>query len=400
MSLAPGTCLGPHRSKAPSAAGAGAGLGEPRSPPGEYGPPGDAFSLPDGRMNMRLRMLSGAVLLGAAVSGCGHGAPAGGSAVPPRPLAMTGGAVTLIGFNADGSRLVSATPRSLTVWNAKKATVVSRRDFGSDLNPLSRALTPDGRLLACNYGKTGVGGNRQSETRLLDLQTGRSVVLAPTVALGGNLATTQDGRMLVRVSVDAARSRLEVQWWSLPSGRRLEAGVIELRCSPSGNMAISPKGDRFAIGTHQRTRDDPFPPDPVGAILICDRATSRVVRTIPMRDIPRAMTFSADGVHLLCGRDDTGQVLVYDVESGKQVGNFGNHAGAVQMMALTRDGTRLATASPRGRAAYVWDVASHTLLKTIELESPPYSLAFDARGTRLAVGTQNGAITIVDISRN
>jgi WD40 repeat protein len=348
---------------------------------------------------MRLRTLSEMVLLCIAVSGCGHGSSTGAAALPPRPLAMTGGAVTLVGFNGDGSRLVSATPRAAAVWNAKKASILSTRDFSRDLNPLSRALTPDGRLLACNYGTTGNEGGRQSETRLLDLQSGRSVALVPVFTGPGDLAISADGRALVRVAVDTVRGRIDVQWWSLPSGRRLEAGTIEVRCSPSGNVAISPSGDRFAIGTHQRTREDPNPPDPVGAILICERATSRVVRTIPMRDIPRAMAFAADGVHLLCGRDDTGQVLVYDVESGKQVGNFGNHQGAVLKMAVTPDRTRLATMSPRGKTAYIWDVASHALLQTIELDSPPYSLAFAPGGQRLAVGTQSGAIAVVDASR-
>lgn len=349
---------------------------------------------------MRLRTLSGAVLLCAALSGCVGRPSTDASMLPPRPLAMTGGAVTLVGFNGDGSRLVSATPAAAAVWDTKTASIVWKRDPSRDLLSLSRKLTPDGRLLAYNYFFSGTGDSRQSETRLFDFKAGRSIALAPAFSGGGDLAITADGRTLVRAAVDTARSHIEVQWWSLPSGRRLEAGVIEVRCSPSGNMAISPKGDRIAIGTHQRTREDPFPPDPVGAILICERATTRVVRTIPMRDIPRAMAFSADGVHLLCGRDDTGQVLVYDVESGKQVGNFGNHAGAVDRMALTPDRARLATASPRGKAAYVWDVTSHALLKTIELGSPPYSLAFDARGKRLAVGNQNGAITIVDIGRN
>ena len=347
---------------------------------------------------MRLRLNSGAILISLAVSGCGHG-PA--TVAPQRPLAMTGGAVTLLGFNADGSRLVSATPRALAVWDAKKGTVVSTRDFGSDLNPLSRALTPDGRLLACNYVMPGARiGGRTSQTRLLDLESGPTIVLSPFFFGSGDVATSPDGRMLVRVAVDRSRGNIAVQWWSLPEGQPLDAGVIGLEASPSGDVAISPKGDRFAIGTHQRTREHPSPPDPVGSVLICNRATSKVLRTIPMPDIPRAMAFAADGVHLFCGRDDTGQVLVYDVDSGQQVGAFGNHAGAVLTMAITPDGARLATASPRERAAYVWDAATHALVKTVPLETPPYSLAFDAGGRRLAVGTQNGTITIVDISRN
>jgi WD40 repeat protein len=313
---------------------------------------------------------------------------------------MTGGAITLVGFAANGSRLVSATPRALAIWDAKKGTVVSKLDFDSGLNPLSRALTPDGRLLASNYVVSGAGSGRPNQTRLQDLKSGRTIELAPLVPVGGALATSPDGRMLVRVAGDLGRSNIAVQWWSLPGGQPREAGVIGLAASPSGNVAISPKGDRFAIGTHQRTRENPDPPDPVGSVLICDRATSKVLRSIPMRDIPRAMAFAADGAHLFCGRDDTGQVLVYDVDSGKQVGNFGNHAGAVLKMVITPDGARLATASPRERAAYVWDAATHALLKTVPLESPAYSLAFDAGGRRLAVGTQSGAIVIVDTSRN
>jgi WD40 repeat protein len=316
----------------------------------------------------------------------------------PKVLQVGAGAVTLVGFAVNRGHLVTALPRLLVVWDIDKESIARTEDFGPGINPLSRAHSPNGRQLAFNFVTAMPDGNNQYDTRLVDVESGETIVLQPFATnSSGELAINPKGTNLMRASWDISKGEVTVQWWRLPSGLPLRAGKIENADSPSGTLAISPKGDRMAIGIHRRTRENPNPPSPVGSILICDGATMKVLLRIPTPNIPRGMVFSSNGLQLFSGMDGDDRIHVWNVKTGRETVAFGNHGGPVQLIRLSPDGRWLAAASHRGTFVQIWDSTRHALLHTVMLEVPPYSLAISPSGRNVAIGMQNGAVWICDV---
>jgi WD40 repeat protein len=310
------------------------------------------------------------------------------------------GAVTFLSFLPDG-RLFFATPTTGFLSSADRAGKPITIPFGSDVNPLSKAFSPPHSLIALN-ASDGV----TARILLLNVETKRIRTLRPTVhgAGGANLAVSGDGSQLVSAQVQDGQ--LFIERWGLPDGRSLANFSFASVVSPSGHLAISPRGELIAVGTHRRTREDPFPAGPVGAILIC-RATGQLLARIATDDIPRGLAFSADDRRLYAGSAADANVHEYDAESGAELrvlstanqgrsGNTGGRgaAGSTSAMTMSFDGARLATASTSDTRVRVWDPAAGAVLRTLSADSPIYSIAFDAKRGRIAAGTQSGAIYI------
>ena len=93
--------------------------------------------------------------------------------------------------------------------------------------------------------------------------------------------------------------------------------------------------------------------------------------------------------------DGEGQVRVWDIKSGRQVGAFGDsHSGPVTLMKLSPRGDVIATANPADNRVRVWSAKTYALLQEVVPLAAPSSLAFSYDGKRFAVGTQRGAVHV------
>jgi WD40 repeat protein len=120
--------------------------------------------------------------------------------------------------------------------------------------------------------------------------------------------------------------------------------------------------------------------------LLQKRETGRI------RDVGSArFVFSPDARHLASGHD-SGDVRLWDADSGQRIGSFSGHGARVWRLAFSPDGNLLATASS-DRTARLWDVA--TRRQTAQLrghESEVWAVAFSPDGKTLATGSKDETI--------
>jgi WD40 repeat protein len=107
--------------------------------------------------------------------------------------------------------------------------------------------------------------------------------------------------------------------------------------------------------------------------------------------------FTPDGRSLVTTSDD-GDAILWDVGAGAASETFRGHANGIAALQITRDGRTLYTAGLDG-AIFAWDLAgTRRLGRPIEVGPPNRALAaLSADGKRLALGHDNGAISVVDL---
>jgi WD40 repeat protein len=144
-------------------------------------------------------------------------------------------------------------------------------------------------------------------------------------------------------------------------------------CEP---VAVSPDGQFFAC-----------PQAPGRDLTIRDLRTGREQITLaPGGDI-HMLTFSPDG-RLLAGcaggGRDPGEIVLWDIDSGKTVSRWTAHPGPVTQLAFSPDGDRLATASEAGDELVLWDVRTAHEITRFPGPGRVRALAYSPRGNLLA----------------
>lgn len=167
-------------------------------------------------------------------------------------------------------------------------------------------------------------------------------------------------------------------------------------------FAVNP--ERALILARAATRT----PGPDGAplpealeVLWRAQAASPIRRTTAYADERYAAAYSPDGRWLASG--GSGRTIdLIDLSSGA-TRTLGATEATIRQIAFSRDGTRLAAAA-NAAGAYVWDVASGELVRTVQLGGFAYNVAFGADAATLAVahtnfdGEQSGTVTLVDLA--
>jgi tetratricopeptide (TPR) repeat protein len=89
-------------------------------------------------------------------------------------------------------------------------------------------------------------------------------------------------------------------------------------------------------------------------------------------------------------------VIVWDAKTGREILTLKGHAGPVNSVAFSPDGTRLASASD-DRSVKLWDLATGEVLLTLEGHTGPvYAVTFSPDGTRLASAGADQTIRLWD----
>ncbi len=189
------------------------------------------------------------------------------------------------------------------------------------------------------------------------------------------IAFTPDGKELF------AYGRWEgVTMWDPASGKELSRFVPEGKVL--GDALLTPDG-QYLI-TIEAVNHKYF-------IRVRNRADLKVTREIPDAQV-HSLSLTPDGKRVLGMRNDRNEstsVVIWDLASGTEIRSWKAHEG-VARMALSRDGTTLATATTLagaddGNAIRVWDADSGKLMREFTgLAQPVNRLAVSPDGKRVA----------------
>lgn len=254
------------------------------------------------------------------------------------------------------------------------------------LDPVSSALSADGRYVAVACKKIEDGGNvRPGRLLIWDLQ--------------GSCRLTCQSDQVVReglglcptLAFDPNSTRCGVAWGEQVSGYDPGSGKLRGRtCSPSGiwALAFDAQGQRLAAATMD------------GGIVVHDARTDKILSAFnfgkgDLGGFPTSIVFSSDGKRLAaCSRG--GALCLLDLETGKAEPLTVRAPG--QPVALVFDADRLFVAGIDGQAAYVLDAfTGKEIFRAEENGSGICSLALSAGGQILLTGATNGALRLWDV---
>lgn len=154
-----------------------------------------------------------------------------------------------------------------------------------------------------------------------------------------------------------------------------------------GTMALSPNRRTLVVV------------DLKGTVRMVDSRTSRprVPAVVAPVGVALETAFSRDGRWLAIGGDKGTQI--YDARSLHAVGGLLHDDGAIEWLAFSPDGTRLATSSSTGwvrvRSTVDWKPIAPPLRIS---PSRATSIAFSPDGARLLVGTHEGTVAVIGAS--
>ncbi|HKB38923.1 MAG TPA: WD40 repeat domain-containing protein, partial [Gemmataceae bacterium] len=106
------------------------------------------------------------------------------------------------------------------------------------------------------------------------------------------------------------------------------------------------------------------------------------------------LAFAPEGRRLAtaAGAENTGEVKLWDVDTGKEIATLPRQARRVQSLAFSPDGRTLAVAC--GKEVTIWDPPTGTELKRWQLAGPVCRLVYAPDGATLAAGLENGTVTL------
>jgi WD40 repeat protein len=197
------------------------------------------------------------------------------------------------------------------------------------------------------------------------------------------VAASPDGR-----TIAVATAGKSIQIWDLESMTRvaelhdLRDDLRRIEYSPDGRyLAASTFDGRFGLW---RLRNGESP-----------------VKLGNLPDNVQNYTFTLDGSRLVVARwgDEHKDLVVWDIESGRESLRLSNNAMGVNDLAISPDGRTLASAE-KDRAIRIWDLSTGELRSTIHDEVGwVKTIAFSPDGRRLAFGGQDGLVKFRDLAR-
>jgi eukaryotic-like serine/threonine-protein kinase len=321
----------------------------------------------------------------------------------PTPLYEHHEEVNAVAFSPDGARLAIGTS------DARVIAVDLERDelvFELELpgNPIyGLRYTPDGSALAVG-GWDGVA-------RMIDASTGASILEIAAHAGAFTLDISPDGELLAT----GGRDRL-VKLWRVSDGslvHQLEGHrerLFGVRFSPDGLRLGSVGADQTvrlwsvlrghlligeSFGTDGHATVLAFSPDGASVAWAGERVWLRRLADAPGRGRSRIVSLAVSPDGSLLAHGFKGAFFFIDTDRREST-KLGPAEVARRTAVFSADGQSFA-GNCQQHEVCVWDVPSRELRATVRLEAKPIGLAYAPDKDVVAVGTDQGTISIWDV---
>jgi WD40 repeat protein len=222
--------------------------------------------------------------------------------------------------------------------------------------------------------------------RVFDLETGAVLLDRTDDAVGPEGALSPAGDRLV-----FARAPMVV--WRIPSGESIPQPDLEIEMKairhPGGQVVYVTSGPNRPVFDPTGTRILVIA---IETPLVVDVATGKTLMRLHMPVDVTAGALDDGGHHAATQAQDA--TTLWDADTGTIL--FSVPGTAKGALALTHDGTRLATGHPDGTVR-IWDQQGRLLEVIHDHRRAITSLAFSADGTRLVASSADGWVSVVDV---
>jgi WD40 repeat protein/tRNA A-37 threonylcarbamoyl transferase component Bud32 len=278
-----------------------------------------------------------------------------------------GAAISGLVVSRDAPWLVTSTATRIVKRQAGQSSAAFSIDVGAAVNSL--AASPDGRWLAT------VGD--AASAAVWDTRDGRRVADLPGAGGSRAVAFSDDGR---RIYVGETDGTLSVWDWEDGVAR----GPRRTRSPDREVLALAAGRGRVVVAHRNRT------------VTVRD-GHGQVIRKLQPTSSAFALAISPDGRQLAAGTW-VGSIVVWDLETGRQLKELKGQARGVIGLDFSPDGQLLASAS-LGGPMWLWDVAAGLWIATVpSRQVGAERIRFLNDGARLAIGYEDGEVEIRDLT--
>lgn len=270
-------------------------------------------------------------------------------------------------FSRDGQFLITGDENGiLRIWNASTGKTHKEYDFGNTVWDLN--TSPDGQWLSIARDDNIVSLLDMADLEQTPYNIHRSSAVYTT-------AFSPDSTWLA-----IGESNGDVILWNIPKKFFLK-GPQHL--DEVYVVAFSPDGQWVASGGADST------------VRVAQALTGQEEQVLHHGDWVEDIAFSPDGSWFAVASDDN-RVWVWETATGNEKMRL-RHDNFVQEVKVSANGQWIA-ATGFDQSVRIWDAVSGSQMMLVPLSAGGSALAFNPAGTRLAIGDQEGHISIWDIS--
>ena len=282
------------------------------------------------------------------------------------------GCVYGIAFHPDGIHFVGGTGNGIRRWRIADGQEVGKQ-MGMDLNAIS--VSRDDKWIVCGFWEGALVWDAGLQRKVVEVED-KNFVEAVDVSPDSTRFATATGRTGMKASI-----------WSITTGERL-VGPLEHGRDVKG-IKFSPDGRHIATAC-------------LDSIHIFDSYNGDQLITIknPLPDwaafIP--IVWPSDG--RIFAISEGGNIKSFDTSTGSQLAEWQIHSHDNEaLMSIALSANNKFIASFAGHSVSFWDTSTHTQLGSdLEDDDQIRTIALSPDGTRLATGGHDKTITIWNLS--